>query len=227
MQENRDICVKQANWTMRVYFPDQESGFVLVITMFVLILLTIIGLSATSTTEIELQIAGNDRVHKETFYHADGGSEIGIQAIEENLGCPTGFSAPGLDNNNPATFITLQGIQVADASFAYDENFTEIAGSPALLTDVPSDTARSIRVPLDPANPSDATPHTNIAVWGVSIKIPGYQDAFVSGYDKDPSGGADAKDYDIYSQHLGQINSESVVLVNYRHKTYTEGDCNY
>ncbi len=50
---------------------DNEDGFVLVATMLILILLVVIGISATNTTSIEYQIAVNDRMAKEDFYNQE------------------------------------------------------------------------------------------------------------------------------------------------------------
>ena len=50
-----------------------EDGFVFIVALFVLILLTIIGISATNTTTIDLQISQNDKAYKIAFYNADGG----------------------------------------------------------------------------------------------------------------------------------------------------------
>lgn len=45
-----------------------EQGFVLITAMFFLILVTILGILATDTTTIEVQIAANDRIYKSDFY---------------------------------------------------------------------------------------------------------------------------------------------------------------
>ena len=71
---------------------DNEEGFVLVGALLILMLLMIIGISATTNTSLELQIAGNDRTHKETFYQADGGSQLAVRLVEESLGTPGGFT---------------------------------------------------------------------------------------------------------------------------------------
>jgi Tfp pilus assembly protein PilX len=41
-----------------------EEGFVLVIALLILVFLTIIGISATTTTQIELQISGNEKSYR-------------------------------------------------------------------------------------------------------------------------------------------------------------------
>lgn len=50
-----------------------EDGSVLIVALLILVFLTIIGISATTTTNIEIQIAGNEKFHKIAFYHADSG----------------------------------------------------------------------------------------------------------------------------------------------------------
>jgi Tfp pilus assembly protein PilX len=50
-----------------------EDGSILVIGLIMLAFLTILGIAATRTTEIEIQVAGNDEYHKIAFYSADSG----------------------------------------------------------------------------------------------------------------------------------------------------------
>jgi hypothetical protein len=54
-----------------------EEGFVLVIALIILVFITIIGISATTTTDIELQIASNEKSRKIVLYAADAGIEFG------------------------------------------------------------------------------------------------------------------------------------------------------
>ena len=50
-----------------------EKGFALITTLLVLSILTFIGIAATTTTNFELKIAGNERVAYQRFYIADSG----------------------------------------------------------------------------------------------------------------------------------------------------------
>lgn len=50
-----------------------EDGFAIIVALFVLILLTIIGISATNTSTIDLRIASNDKSYQIAFYNADSG----------------------------------------------------------------------------------------------------------------------------------------------------------
>ena len=51
----------------------RERGSVLVVALLILVLLTLIGISATTNTDIETLIAGNEKFHKIAFYNADSG----------------------------------------------------------------------------------------------------------------------------------------------------------
>ena len=81
---------------------DNDQGFVLVFTLMILLVLTIIGISATRTTMTELTIAGNDRVYKSTFYQADSGTELGERLVFENSICST--TKNGFTANLPANY---------------------------------------------------------------------------------------------------------------------------
>ena len=74
-----------------------EEGFVLVATLVILMLLVVLGISTTTNTNIELQIAGNDKVYKQNFYQAEGGSynEAGRVGVSSS---PYQVSDPGTSN---------------------------------------------------------------------------------------------------------------------------------
>ena len=52
-------------------YGKKEEGSVLVVALLILVLLTIIGLAATNTSKIELNISGNEKLHKMAFYAAE------------------------------------------------------------------------------------------------------------------------------------------------------------
>jgi hypothetical protein len=54
---------------------NDQKGIALVIALIMLLILTLVGLSAISTTSFETNIAGNQRVYNLAFYTADGGVE--------------------------------------------------------------------------------------------------------------------------------------------------------
>ncbi len=59
---------------MKTTFKDpinNENGFVIVIALIMLAIVTVIGIAATRTSETELQISGNEKLHKLSFYAAE------------------------------------------------------------------------------------------------------------------------------------------------------------
>jgi hypothetical protein len=52
-----------------------EEGSVLVIAIMILVLLTILGISTSTTSEVDIQIAGNEKLYKNVLYTADAGIE--------------------------------------------------------------------------------------------------------------------------------------------------------
>lgn len=51
--------------------------------MMIMIVLTIVGIMAVSTTQIELMISGNDKVAKSAFYRADSGIFTAPKVVRE------------------------------------------------------------------------------------------------------------------------------------------------
>ena len=64
---------------------DNESGFVLVIACMILILVTIIGIAAVTTTTTELNIAANEKKAEQNFYNADAALRIVAALAKNNL----------------------------------------------------------------------------------------------------------------------------------------------
>ena len=211
------------------FLSKNEDGFVLVTAMVMLVILTLLGTFALNTTIFELQISGNDRVAKQTFYKADGGIQAGIELLEQNISCPNGFSTANS---------SIGGIDNIDLRLAYHENMSDIAGysnpnndnDTVMLARIPSDTIRAIRIPDDPANRVDTAPHTNLAAWGVTKVLPGSGMQMIAGYEgkgKGLAGGGAYIEYDLHSQHIGVVNSEAKIAILWRHMVGQEGNCNY
>jgi len=60
-----------------------EKGAVFITALFVLLLLTIIGIAAITTTTTDLQIAGNQKLHSMAFYAAEAGIEVGRELLDD------------------------------------------------------------------------------------------------------------------------------------------------
>jgi len=84
---------------------NNEGGFVLITSLLMLVILTIIGISATNTTTTEVQIAGNDKFAKKEFYNLESTLSVGAAWTKENRSMlqprfPTNTGTFPDDNNN-------------------------------------------------------------------------------------------------------------------------------
>lgn len=201
-----------------------QRGFLLVLTMSILVILTLIGIAAMRSSQVELKIAGNDRVHKETFYEADGGTEAGGYLLEENINCPSGFSGS-------APLVIDSAEITSDLKFWANETNPEKDLTPAVP--YPSDTTRHLRFASDQTvaiADIDSTAHTNIYFHGNSSLSTGNAIQMIAGYEgtgySAAQGGGQLVTV-IASQHLGVGNSRSTVRINWRHIIGLEGSCKY
>jgi type IV pilus assembly protein PilX len=60
-----------------------SQGATLIIGLLTLVLLSLIGIAATTTSRMEVQIAGNDKMYKEAFYAAEFGATQGETTLED------------------------------------------------------------------------------------------------------------------------------------------------
>lgn len=70
-----------------------EEGSVLIVALIVLVLLTLLGIFATRTSEVELQIAGNDLRYKRNIYSAEAVAMECAQYIKDTDVLDTGTLA--------------------------------------------------------------------------------------------------------------------------------------
>jgi len=62
---------------------NNEDGSVLILALIMLVLLTLIGISATTTSMIETKIAGNERAYKRNLYSAEAAVMQCAQNMEQ------------------------------------------------------------------------------------------------------------------------------------------------
>lgn len=202
---------------------DNESGYVLLGALLILVLLIVIGLAATTNTSLEIQIAGNDRIHKETFYQADGGIQTAVRLVEESLGAPGGFTSLYVNDVLKDPVNPNNTILIVDKTLSENTNVARNQNSV-------SDAARDVAYFPNGYDPTNATPHTNIIADGITSTIEGAGLQMLAGYEgkgKGTAGGGGKILYSIYSQHIGRVQSESVVKVEWRHVIGLEVDGRY
>lgn len=163
-----------------------EKGFVLVTSLMMLVVLMIIGIAATNTTTVELQISGNDKAAKQTFYQADGGADVGVSILEENI-IESGFDSTGGYHGVDLTNTTLymnSAFSGVDASMIRSGETTEFRFLGGATQSTPGSGAQMAA---------------------------GYE-----GKGKSAASGGSFKVYDVQSRHFGPNNSEAAVRVQWR-----------
>jgi Na+-transporting methylmalonyl-CoA/oxaloacetate decarboxylase gamma subunit len=65
-----------------------EKGVALIIALLMLLILTLIGISAISTTTFETYISGNERVGTDAFYASEAGIQIGLNQLPDTKPIP-------------------------------------------------------------------------------------------------------------------------------------------
>ena len=66
--------------TMKPYIQDESGSITIIAALMVLLIITLVGISAMDSTTVELQIASNDQRSRIAFYNADSGA-YGIPKI--------------------------------------------------------------------------------------------------------------------------------------------------
>ena len=74
-----------------------EEGSMIVIALLVLVILTLIGASITSRTQVEIQISGNDSFHRMAFHLADSGTSAAPKVISTCLDASTEENIIGVE----------------------------------------------------------------------------------------------------------------------------------
>lgn len=199
-----------------------NQGFVLVAAMMILIVLTIIGIAAMSNTNLEKMIANNDRRHKEAFTAAEAGAALGVELVEQNIYCASGFTPEAGE-----TYTDIEGV-----IRVYEQNSNQRAfymNSPGFADNV---TRADAVYPIDLTDTTRIRPYqfTSLYIGGATHMAPGGSLQMAAGYEgkgKSAAGGGAYKLFDIYSQHSGLNNSESCVVLGWRHPVDMTDTCKY
>jgi Tfp pilus assembly protein PilX len=106
-----------------------ENGYILITSLLLLLVLTVIGLSAVNTSTVENKLSGNMRLREQNVIKADAGLGISTKIIEHLVreGDQTGFTDIIGDNNLETELRTVffdcdsNEDPVPDVSYAVDD----------------------------------------------------------------------------------------------------------
>jgi hypothetical protein len=115
----------------------KENGSVLIVALILLVLLTLMGISATMNTDIELQIAGNELISRTNFYRAEAAAMENMQVLDNEgdqiievgnynwLNLPGDLPNPD-DITNPANWTEDYSDVSATADSANDQRYLTV-----------------------------------------------------------------------------------------------------
>jgi hypothetical protein len=204
--------LKNKNTADSIHFPsalNNHRGSALVVALLMLVVLTLIGISATTTTTFELQIAGNDKLYKRAFYAADGATEMGGELIEQNIEerdwdfGEDGSSAVSSSNPLYRGFVRLESPNPYMNREPMDP--------------IPSDSNRDA---VYPKTANDNDPHTNIRAVGNTTLSTGSAVQLIAGYEgkgKGAAGGGAWITYDVRAERRDVSDTEVRILLGWRH----------
>jgi Tfp pilus assembly protein PilX len=185
---------------MNIYreYKQDEQGSVLIVALLIMVLLTVIGITVTSTTEIETQIAGNDKFQKIAFNNADSGifpTAKLISSIVNNL------SEPSVTALDPIKYVKYDGTIGKDGTTLMDE----------ILGYAAHEIQPDIQIPLGAYK-------TDVDINRTGVKnLAGGAVEFGSGAEGMGAGsGGVAVFYNINSTGNGPVNSKSNITADYR-----------
>lgn len=186
-----------------------ESGVALIFAILMLALLSIIGLSTSSNTELELKISGNEKAHKMAFYFADGGNEVSKELIEE------GIEERGWKEISGTT-ITLDKVTVEDKDFFLASDWEDTT----IFTDGPNSPGTFPTATYRDATVNFGTGTTALIFGSNSRLSSGGAVQMIAGYEGKGKGSASGGAwliYDVRSQHDGPNNSSARVRSQWLH----------
>jgi hypothetical protein len=117
-----------------------QQGYILVTVMLLMLVLTVIGVAATSTSRVEIDIAGNERRVNVEFFQADGAINAALENLKNNwLTIP--FLVDNPQTANYSGVVDIDGDNVNDASvevrYIEDTGISPVAGLSENANDLP------------------------------------------------------------------------------------------
>ncbi len=224
---------------------NSESGFVMIASLLILLVLTALGIAVNRNTTIEWQIAMNDRLHKETFYNADAATELTSEILEQSIAClgfgqnPNGKTLEGAALNNVYIDPSALGFWRKYAPHGIEFATENDPSGTALNWWAAGDVQPDIVYPVSGAfnayeslkkdNP-DWRPHARITIGGNTKLTAGAAIQMAAGYEgvgKSLAMNGAVLIYDIKVTQIGERGSLSRLSIQYGHVLGSEGSCNY
>ena len=154
--EHKRIIAKIKNLGLKRFLSrmaGNDRGVVLIFALVLMLVLTIIGSSATMTSQVDLKISGNTKVIRTSFYVADGGIMLSpkvISRIITDRALPTALQTPLITydewpkvvGEDPVLLKKIMGFSMDSAYQDADEITADITVDQATLGNMAVDLTR-------------------------------------------------------------------------------------
>jgi Tfp pilus assembly protein PilX len=191
-----------------------ERGTTLLLVLLIISLLGLAGLLSSQTSTTETKISRNERLYKVSFYEAEGGTEAGVELLEENIdqrGFCTGLAANSI--------CSIRGMGI-DTEVSQDPSLTFFMNSALAANVKPSSSPSNRDAYIQRGSNSTTPPITNLSIGGNAGLSTGGAIQMVAGYEgkgKGAAGGGAWVTYDVRSRHQNVDNSEATINLRWRH----------
>jgi len=104
---------------------NNEKGMVLVLAIFMLALLSMIGLSSMMTSTTEINISANEKFSKMVYYQAESGLTLGCELIERLQGTEVVDDGETIDQDETVTVVDgtfMRELKNSDANMVWHKN---------------------------------------------------------------------------------------------------------
>ena len=136
----------------KIYAPfNNEDGSIIVYALIILVIVTMMGITSTENSNVEVQIAANDHFHKIAFYNSDAGIYATPKLISRTININAevtdgaGGDAPGVTYIAAGTYVPGNFYRQLLGFDAYDGGVPDIDYA-ALTTQVDVERRRSQHV---------------------------------------------------------------------------------
>jgi hypothetical protein len=195
-----------------------EKGSALLLSILMIGLLAVIGIFSTQTSTTETRIARNQKLHKMAFHEAEGGAEVGIQILEDNI------EEKGFDDRVSGGSCEIRNVAIDTADTDPRQSSVRLYMKDALPStgaNAKPGWANDVRDATIPRNSTGVPPLTNIMIGRSGcVATPGSSLQMIAGYEgkgKSAAGGGTYVIYDVRSRHQGLDNSESTINLGWLH----------
>lgn len=110
-----------------------ECGAVLAVSLIILVLLSLLGIAALNSTDTEMMISANERDHKDAFYYADGGVNVGSEILEESIDAGFASNSSGVQIYDDVFFMrdrsSWEGIAFSSVNSSFGIYLDGISGT--------------------------------------------------------------------------------------------------